>query len=82
MLSEEIKEKLLPHIQEIVPEENWGDIPSFFSEVYLIDYEDGVKAFVFGYWDDPNPVICFDAETFEFLGVAMQDWTREHGVLV
>jgi hypothetical protein len=40
------------------------------------------KVYVLGYWGDPNPVICFDVVTFEFLGVSTQEYAIKHGVLL
>lgn len=86
MISKEIQEKLTPHIQGIVPQEFWDDIPGFFERVYLMDYYIGNselrKVYVLGYWGDPNPVVCFDVLSGEFLGVATQEYALEHGILL
>ena len=82
MISEELKEKILPHLREIMPREDWDKIPGFFERVYYVKYNDSQYAYVMGYWGDPNPVVAFDESTGLFLGVVMQDWALEHGVLV
>ena len=82
MLVEFLKEKMMDGIKELVPEEDWGNIDSFFRRVYVVEYNDEHDAYVFGYWDDPNPLLAFDAEQYRFLGVVMQDWVEEHGVQV
>ena len=75
-------EKLTPAIRELVPEENWNDIPSFFSRVYAVEYEKGVDAYVVGYWDDPNPLLALDTVEYRFIGIVMQDWVEEHGIQI
>ena len=75
-------EKLTPAIKEIVPEENWNDIPSFFSRVYAVEYEDGVNAYVVGYWDEPNPLLALHADEYTFIGIVMQEWVEGHGIRI
>jgi hypothetical protein len=85
MISKKIQEKLTPSIREIVPRQYWTDIPGFYNQVYMMDYYIGDeirKVYVLGYWGDPNPVICFDVVTFEFLGVSTQEYALKHGVLL
>lgn len=82
MISDELKEQVMHGIRDVVPEENWGDIPGFFDRAYLMDYDDDCKVVVVGYWDDPNPVICLDVVTGNFVGVCTQEWVAEHGILL
>ena len=81
-MKEFLIEKLSPAIKELVPEDNWDDIPSFFRRIYLVEYEENVKTYVVGYWDDPNPLLALNIEGYKFVGVVMQDWVEEHGTLV
>lgn len=81
-MKEILIEQMREGIQEVVPEENWGDIPSFFEKVYVVKYNEFYDAYVVGYWDQPNPLLAIDAEEYEFLGVVMQDWVEEHGTRI
>jgi len=81
-IKEFLLEKLSPAIKELVPEENWGDIPSFFRRIYVCEYAENVNAYVVGYWDDPNPLLALNSDGYQFVGVVMQDWVEEHGTLV
>lgn len=80
MLSDEVLEKLIPHVKSMMPKQDWHKIGTLFEKVYLLDYDEDHDAYVFGYWNQYNPLLAFDTKTYTFLGVVMQDFVEEHGV--
>lgn len=82
MLSDEIMEKLMPHVKNVIPKQEWHNLGEIFKEVYLMDYDENHDAYVIGYWGSANPLLCFDTKTCSFLGVVMEDYVKEHGMPV
>lgn len=82
MLSDEIMEKLVPHIKNMMSKHEWHNIGKLFEKVYLMEYDENHDAYVIGYWGSLNPLLCFDTKTYSFLGVAMEDYVKEHGTLI
>lgn len=79
MISKEIIEKLMPGLQEIVPEEDWAIIPNFFEKVYRLKYNEEHDAYILNIWDDDLPALAFDMEDYKFLGVVTEEFAVEHG---
>ena len=82
MIVEFLKEKMMEGIKDVVPERDWGNIDSFFEKVYVAKYDDEDDAYILGYWTKEMPLLAFDTERYEFLGVVMQDWVEEYGIQI
>ena len=83
MITEELKQRLTPHIKEQLQEEDYPKVEGMLKECYRL-LEDGEPIIVvsnkpFGNYD---LTMKFHEETGEFLGPEQMSYAREYGELL
>ena len=79
MISDELVERITPHLKGWIDESDYDKIPSWFEEAYLMDDKEGHKFVALGFGEEA-PLLVFDFVTGEYRGVYLEEYVRMHGV--
>lgn len=82
MLSDKDLERLVPHLKQYLPKNQYHKIGELVEKVYLYDYNGELKTYSMGFSSEESPFLCFDIRTYSFVGVASPDHVKKHGELI
>lgn len=80
MISNELKERILPHLKEVILPNHWYRIPMMFQEVYEISFNDNPDTHIVIHDKlEDAPAVGFSSMTGSFIEPYHWEYAKEHG---